>query len=155
MTSTTSRLRTRLNTLLTTIRDENIVSDEVSANFLSTCKIRLIPHVFQVTEDESNYSSLHLSHNPPILFAPLPKSAIDDHPFDHTNCIDPYTGKSLLDFMDYGTSVNIPTSMQSPGDHTKYLTRYLLDWTFQGYARQNLPPLIWSLADLSFLVPIR
>ncbi|GAM38062.1 hypothetical protein TCE0_033f08508 [Talaromyces pinophilus] len=155
MTSTTSRLRTRLDTLLKTIRDEDIVSDQVSANFLDTCKIRLIQHTFQVTDDESNYGSLYLSQNPPILFAPLPKSAFDDHPFDHVNCNDPSTGKSLLNFIDYGTSVGVPTSTQNPGDYTQYLARYLKDWTFPGFPRQHFPPLIWSLADLSFLVPIR
>lgn len=155
MTRTTSRLRTRLNTLFTTICDENIISDEVSADFLSTCKIRLIPHVFQVTDDVSLYSSLYLSRDPPILFAPLPSSAFDDHPFDRASCNDPSTGKSLLDFVDYGTSVNIPTSMQSPGDRTQYVARYLKDWAFSGFTRQHFPPLIYSLADLSFLVPIR
>lgn len=154
MTSITSRLRTRLNTLFTTIRDENIVSDEVSADFLDTCKIRLISHTFQVTDDESMYSSLYLSLDPPILFAPLPQSAIDDHPFDPARCIDSLTGKSKLDFMDYGTSY-IPISMRSPGDHTKYLLRYLENWTFHGFPRQHLPPLIWGLAKLSFLTPIR
>ena len=155
MTSTTSRLRTRLDTLLKTICDEDIVSDEVSANFLNTCKIRLIQHTFQVTDDESNYRSLYLSQNPPILFALLPKSAFDDHPFDRVNCNDPSTGKSLLDFIDYGTSVGVPTSTQNPGDYTQYLARYLKDWTFPGFPRQRFPPSIWSLVDLSFLVPIR
>ncbi|KAF5016185.1 hypothetical protein F66182_12215, partial [Fusarium sp. NRRL 66182] len=45
--------------------------------------------------------------------------------------------------------------MQSPGDRTQYVARYLKDWAFSGFTRQHFPPLIYSLADLSFLVPIR
>lgn len=81
MTSTTSRLRTRLDTLWKAIRDENIVSDQVSDDFLRICKIKLVQHVFITTDHVSNYEPLYLNQSPPVLFAPLPKVAFTEHPF--------------------------------------------------------------------------
>lgn len=155
MTSITTRLRTRLDTLWKAIRDENIVSDQVSDDFLSACKIRLVRHVFQLTEDVSDYQSIYLSQSPPILFAPLPKSATVDHPFDRARCHDPSTGKSVLDFIDYGSPDYAPAHLQSSRHNPRYLSGFLQDWTFPGFPRKHLPPLVESLADLSFLVPIR
>lgn len=86
MTSTTSRLRIRLDTLWRAIRDEKIVSDQVSDDFLRTCKIKLVQHVFHTTNQ-----SLYLDQNPPVLFAPLPAVAITEHPFDDMRCKDPFT----------------------------------------------------------------
>lgn len=129
------------------IHDKNIVSDQVSDDFLRTCKIKLVEHVFQTTSRRvSNYESLYLSQSPPVLFAPLPKVAFTEYPFDDG---------SLRDFIDYGAPDHVPTHLQYATNHPRYLSAYLEKWTFSGFPRKRLPPLVYGLADLSFLVPIR
>lgn len=154
MTSTTSRLRTRLDTLWKAIRD-NIVSDQVSDDFLRICKIKLVQHVFITTDHVSNYEPLYLNQSPPVLFAPLPKVAFTEHPFDDARCKDPTTNGSLRDFIDYGSPDHAPTHLQNSSHHPRYLSGYLQKWTFSGFPRKRFPPLVYGLADLSFLVPIR
>jgi hypothetical protein len=48
-----------------------------------------------------------------------------------------------------------PTHLQYATNHPRYLSAYLEKWTFSGFQRKRLPPLVYGLADLSFLVPIR
>lgn len=149
MTSITSRLRTRLDTLWKAVSDKQTVSDHVSDDFLSACNIRLIQHHFEATDDESHDESTYLSYDPPILFVPCPQSAIDDHPFDLAKCISPLSGTSVNDFKAYK-----PRGYVS-GLETGYLSWFLENWAINGFVRQNLPPNIWSLSDLSYIVPIR
>lgn len=155
MASTTSRLRTRLDTLWKAVHNENIFSDQVPEDFLSACKIRLVQHHFETTDDGSDDEPTNLSYDPHILFLPLPQAAIEDHPFDRARCHNPSTGKSKLDFMDYGCPEIIPPRLRSDRHHTRWLSWYLQNWTFPGFPRKHLPPLVWSLADLSYLVPVR
>jgi hypothetical protein len=157
MASITSRLRTRLDTLWKAICDEKIDTNQVSDDFLSACKVRLVQHHFEAKDDDSNDESTYLSYNPPILLVPCPQSAVDDHPFDLAQCIHPLTGDSKLKFRDYKSPSqdNGLSSGNSPGLHTKYLSWYLENWAIHGFPRQNLPPLVWGLSGLSYIVPIR
>lgn len=86
MASVTSRVRTRLDALWKKVVDDKMLLQHgaILNDFLKDHEVRLVPHHFEIKDDESAY----LTCDPPILFAPYPQSVIDDHPIDPNQCID-------------------------------------------------------------------
>jgi hypothetical protein len=165
MASVTSRVRTRLCALWKTLveykemdeilLEHNAIPDE----FLKANKIRLIPHDFERTDDESVY----LSCDPPILFKPLSQSTIDIHPisWERGNTIfRAYTmpASSEPEFKEYIPPSDdcdyVYHSSSSPMSCAMFLAHgHLGKWVFGGFPRKDFIKegkcVIQSLAQLS------
>ncbi|KAH8704990.1 hypothetical protein BGW36DRAFT_402663 [Talaromyces proteolyticus] len=153
MPSVTTRLRSRLQALWKTVHraEKNGMLGNHSAiteEFLRKNKIRLVPHTFDRPDNKPTYSSC----DPPILFAPLSQSAIDDYPIDADELIDPDTAECDIDFIEYSPPKDVDNIYETrwrPNKCTEFLFSYLENWVFGGFPRKNIGKCAWALSDLS------
>lgn len=148
-----SGVRTRLHSLLRTLvfEDRNpiySVHGQVRDWFLSENGIRLVPHEFDNTE---NSAVTNLSHDPPILFSPLPLETFEKYPILGPEA---YPNPKVAEVMlAYSDSKKIP-KLVSLSSRVSFTLHFLERWA-GGFSRKGTSPEFIHLRELPGLTRVR